>query len=98
MLPGASGALGGGSGAAAQINLARASVGPNVTGTVGGVDTYPPTTGGPGTVATAATSIARLAMTGMGIAWLVAAVLALLAAGAYLVRESYRRNHSVIAG
>ena len=102
VLPGASGVLGGsavgGSGPAAQINLARASVGPNVTGTVGGVDTYPPTTGDPGSIAAAATSIARLATTGMGIAALVAAVLALLAAGAYLVRESYRRNHSVIAG
>ena len=100
VLPGAGGLLGGGaaataaSGAAAQINLARASVGPNVTGTVGGVDTTPPTDGNPGTTAT---SIARLATTGMGIAALVAAVLALLAAGAYLVRESYRRNHSAMA-
>ncbi|HEY4226199.1 MAG TPA: choice-of-anchor G family protein [Pseudolysinimonas sp.] len=96
------GALGGGgtsrmaSGAAAQINLARASVGPNVTGTVGGVDTTPPPTDG--NPATTAASIARLATTGMGIAALVAAVLALLAAGAYLVRESYRRNHSAMAG
>jgi hypothetical protein len=102
VLPGASGILGGGgtsrmaSGAAAQINLARASVGPNVTGTVGGVDTTPP--GTDGNPVTTAASIARLATTGMGIAALVAAVLALLAAGAYLVRESYRRNHSVIAG
>jgi hypothetical protein len=101
VLPGAGGLLGGGaaasaaSGAAAQINLARASVGPNVTGTVGGVDTTPPPTdGNPGTTAA---SIARLATTGMGIAALVAAVLALLAAGAYLVRESYRRNHSAMA-
>lgn len=101
VLPGAGGLLGGGaaasaaSGAAAQINLARASVGPNVTGTVGGVDTTPPPTdGNPGTTAG---NIARLATTGMGIAALVAAVLALLAAGAYLVRESYRRNHSAMA-
>jgi hypothetical protein len=100
VLPGAGGLLGGGmaataaSGAVAQVNLARASVGPNVTGTVGGVDTNPPTDGNPGTTAT---SIARLATTGMGIAALVAAVLALLAAGAYLVRESYRRNHSAMA-
>ena len=101
VLPGAGGLLGGGAaataafGAAAQINLARASVGPNVTGTVGGVETTPPPTdGNPGTTAT---SIARLATTGMGIAALVAAVLALLAAGAYLVRESYRRNHSAMA-
>jgi hypothetical protein len=96
VLPGAGGLLGGGaaasaaSGAAAQINLARASVGPNVTGTVGGVETTPPPTdGNPGTTAG---NIARLATTGMGIAALVAAVLALLAAGAYLVREGYRRN------
>lgn len=86
---------------AAQINLARASVGPNVvTGEVGGVDTYPPTDGSPGTggnPGTTAVSIARLATTGMGIAVLVVVVLALLAAGAYLVRESYRRNHSAMA-
>jgi hypothetical protein len=101
VLPGAGGLLGGGaaasaaSGAAAQINLARASVGPNVTGTVGGVDTTPPPTdGNPGTTAG---NIARLATTGMGIAALVATVLALLAAGAYLVRESYRRNRSAMA-
>jgi hypothetical protein len=80
----------------AQINLARASVGPNVVpGEVGGVDTTPPPTdGNPGTTAG---NIARLATTGVGIAALVAAVLALLAAGAYLVRESYRRNHSAMA-
>ena len=79
----------------AQVNLARASVGPNVIpGDVGGVDTNPPTGGNPGTTAG---NIARLATTGMGIAALVAAVLALLAAGAYLVRESYRRNHSAMA-
>ncbi|MEP6843402.1 MAG: choice-of-anchor G family protein, partial [Pseudolysinimonas sp.] len=101
VLPGAGSLLGGkgaaaqaANGAVAQIDLARASVGPNVTGTVGGVDTYPPTDGNPGNPGdpgTTAASIARLATTGMGIAALVAAVLALLAAGAYLVRESYRR-------
>jgi hypothetical protein len=80
---------------AAQLNFARASVGPNVVpGDVGGVDTFPPTDGNP---VTTAGNIARLATTGMGIAALVAAVLALLAAGAYLVRESYRRNHSAMA-
>jgi len=107
-LPGISGLSGGtgigglataraaGSTGAAQINFARASVGPNVVpGDVGGVDTTPPPSdGNPGTTAG---NIARLATTGVGIAALVAAVLALLAAGAYLVRESYRRNHSAMA-
>ena len=109
-LPGISGLTGGtgigglstaraaGSSGAAQINFARASVGPNVVpGDVGGGDTNPPTDGG-GTPVTTTGNIARLATTGMGIAALVAAVLALLAAGAYLVRESYRRNHSAMAG
>jgi hypothetical protein len=109
-LPGISGITGGagvgslglaraaGSGAA-QVNFARASVGPNVVpGDVGGVDTTPPPTdGNPGNPGTTAGNIARLATTGVGIAALVAAVLALLAAGAYLVRESYRRNHSAMA-
>ena len=40
-------------------------------------------------------AVGALAMTGTSIALLVAMILALLAAGAYLVRESYRRNHSV---
>jgi hypothetical protein len=105
-LPGISGLAGGGilggvstaraaAPAAAQLNFARASVGPNVVpGDVGGVDTFPPTDGNP---VTTAGNIARLATTGVGIAALVAAVLALLAAGAYLVRESYRRNHSAMA-
>jgi hypothetical protein len=105
-LPGISGLAGGGilggvstaraaAPAAAQLNFARASVGPNVVpGEVGGVDTFPPTDGNP---VTTAGNIARLATTGVGIAALVAAVLALLAAGAYLVRESYRRNHSAMA-
>ena len=101
VLPGLTGGLGTAlraatGGSVAQINLARASVGPNVVpGEVGGVDTTPPPTdGNPGTTAG---NIARLATTGVGIAALVAAVLALLAAGAYLVRESYRRNHSAMA-
>jgi len=100
VLPGLTGghgtALRAAANSAAQINLARASVGPNVVaGDVGGVDTTPPPTdGNPGTTAG---NIARLATTGVGIAALVAAVLALLAAGAYLVRESYRRNHSAMA-
>lgn len=100
VLPGLTGGLGtalpaAGSGSVAQINLARASVGPNVvSGEVGDSTTPPPSDGNPGTTAG---NIARLATTGVGIAALVAAVLALLAAGAYLVRESYRRNHSAMA-
>jgi hypothetical protein len=58
----------------------------------------PGTSGNPGTsggllsspVSPAAFS--RLAFTGIGIGTLVAVILALLAAGAYLVREGYRRN------
>lgn len=83
----------------ATVNLAQATVGPNITTVV-----TPPTDGnpgGPGTSGnpgTTAASISRLATTGVGIAALVAAVLALLAAGAYLVRESYRRNHPAQIG
>lgn len=85
------------------LNLAQATVGPNVTSIiddpgctdpdgcdVGGETTTPPGGGGGG---------GSLAYTGIGIATLIAVILALLAAGAYLVRESYRRNHPVeIAG
>ncbi|MEQ1736033.1 MAG: choice-of-anchor G family protein, partial [Rhodoglobus sp.] len=82
----------------AQINLAAASVGPNVQTVedpcvvdcgVGG-ETVTPPFGAPG-------SGGLLAMTGVSIALLIAIVLALLAAGAYLVREGYRNRHSVIA-
>lgn len=82
----------------AQINLAAASVGPNVLNVedpcvvdcgVGG-ETVTPPFGAPG-------SGGLLAMTGVSIALLIAIVLALLAAGAYLVRESYRNRHSAIA-
>lgn len=84
----------------ARLNFARASVGPNVTQGDETGGTNPPTTtdgGGNGTgngggATGIASSISRLAITGAGIAGLVAAVLALLAAGAYLVRESYRKN------
>jgi hypothetical protein len=48
----------------------------------------PSTPGSPSTP----TALGNLAFTGVGIAGLVAAILALLAAGAYLVREGYRRN------
>lgn len=85
----------------ATIDLAQAIVGPNVTTIVdpectdpdgcdtGGVTVTPPGGGGgPGA--------GSLAYTGIGIATLIAVILALLAAGAYLVRESYRRNHPVV--
>jgi len=80
----------------ATLDLASATVGPGITsvadctdpdGCVGG--------GGPGTVPTGGGSAGALAYTGVGIATLVAAILALLAAGLYLVREGYRRNHQV---
>lgn len=82
------------------INLAQAVVGPNVTTIVdpectdpdgcdvGGETATPPGGGGGG---------GALAYTGIGIATLIAVILALLAAGAYLVRESYRRNNPVVA-
>lgn len=86
----------------ATIDLAQAIVGPNVTTIVdpectdpdgcdtGGVTVTPPGGGGGGAGA------GSLAYTGIGIATLIAVILALLAAGAYLVRESYRRNHPVV--
>jgi len=51
----------------------------------------PTTSGNPSTPTTTA-ALGDLAFTGTGIAGLVGAILALLAAGAYLVREGYRRN------
>jgi hypothetical protein len=86
----------------ATLDLAQAIVGPNVTTIVdpectdpdgcdtGGVTVTPPGGGGGGAGA------GSLAYTGIGIATLIAVILALLAAGAYLVRESYRRNHPVV--
>ena len=79
----------------ATLSLAQATVGPNITTIVDPDCTDPdgcddggtPTGGGGG---------GSLAYTGVGIATLIAVILALLAAGAYLVRESYRRNHSVV--
>jgi hypothetical protein len=76
----------------AQVDLAQASVGPNVIRVedpcvgdcgVGGETTTPPggVVGG-----------GLLAMTGVNIAMLILMVLALLAAGAYLVRDSYRHR------
>ena len=79
----------------AVINLAQASVGPNVTSVddpcivdcgVGGETTTPTASGG-----------GLLAMTGASIALLIAMILALLAAGAYLVREGYRNRHAAVS-
>jgi hypothetical protein len=98
-------ALPDGTNSLATVDLANATVGPNATTVVttppgnGGNPTSPgdPSSpgspsnpSGPGTTTTAADG--SLAFTGVGIAGLVAAILALLAAGAYLVREGYRRN------
>jgi hypothetical protein len=83
-------------GSGAVINLAQASVGPNVTNVedpcvvdcgVGGETTTPTGLGGGG----------LLALTGTGIALLICLVLALLAAGAYLVREGYRNRHAAVS-
>jgi hypothetical protein len=82
-------------GSVATVNLAQATVGPNVRTIVDDPEDPEdpnnppgtPTGGGPG---------GSLAYTGVGIATLIAVILALLAAGAYLVRESYRRNHPAV--
>ena len=94
-----------GSGGLTTLNIAAASVAPIVTESVqpggpGGSDD-PGTPGTPGNpdelgdnVATpSATGPDSLAFTGAGIATLAAMLLALLATGAYLMREGYRRNH-----
>lgn len=86
------------------LNVAAATVGPNVTRVVDPdcqVDcgpnppcvgaSCPPGGGDPG--GPTASGSGSLAMTGVGIATLIAVILALLAAGAYLAREGYRRNH-----
>jgi hypothetical protein len=89
----------------ATVNLAQATVGPNVTTVVNppsctGSTCDPatctiapcgPNTDPPGISPTAD----RLATTGISIAALVAAMLALLAAGAYLVREGYKRRRMI---
>lgn len=88
------------------INLASATVGPNVTtivdpGCTTNCGPNPPcvTNCGPNPPCltncgpTTTTSTGSLAYTGVGIATLIAVILALLAAGAYLAREGYRRNH-----
>ncbi|MCU1469521.1 MAG: choice-of-anchor family protein [Glaciihabitans sp.] len=97
------GVLPGGSatGGLARVNLAAATVGPNVTTVVApgspgdpGTPTSPGSLSAPGSPSNPITPAAfsNLAFTGVGIGMLVAAILALLAAGAYLVREGYRRN------
>ena len=93
-----------GSGSLATLNLAQASVGPRVAVVTGppteGNPTDPnnpgtPTTGdNPGNPSTpTASTSSRLAFTGVEIGIILAVILALLAAGAYLVREGYRRRH-----
>lgn len=89
-------------GSVSTINIAAATVGPNLVvddpGCVidcgpGDPDDpdNPDNPDNPGDPDTTATD--RLATTGVGIATLVAVILALLAAGAYLAREGYRKNH-----
>ncbi|MCU1414172.1 MAG: choice-of-anchor family protein [Microbacteriaceae bacterium] len=83
----------------ATINLAQATVGPNLPATVnppgGPTCTVNCGTGGnPGNPSTpTASTSSGLAFTGVGIATIIAVILALLAAGAYLAREGYRRKH-----
>jgi hypothetical protein len=83
----------------ATVNLAQATVGPNITSVVDPEDPDGPDTPGggtPGGGGSGAGGPSSLAYTGIGIATLIAVILALLAAGAYLVRESYRRHHPVV--
>jgi hypothetical protein len=97
-----------GGGSIATVNLAQASVGPNVTTVVpptcaNGICTPPTCTGicsgtNPPSTTPTASSVDRLATTGISIAALVAAMLALLAAGAYLVREGYKRKQLTPVG
>lgn len=90
------------SASAARVNMAQSRVGPNAA-----VVVPPDCTNGNCTPCTgsncspdpcftncgSSTASDRLAYTGVGIATLIAIILALLAAGAYLAREGYRRNH-----
>jgi hypothetical protein len=99
-------ALPDGTNSLATVDLANATVGPNATTVVPGTPTDPgtpsnptepgspsnPTDPGSPSSPIIPTSFGNLAFTGVGIAGLVSAILALLAAGAYLVREGYRRN------
>jgi hypothetical protein len=100
-----------GAGGLATVNVAAATVGPNVTTVVDpgcttdcgpgnpgdpGDPGNPGNPGNPGTGTTGSfhTAAGNLAYTGMGITTLIAVILALLAAGAFLAREGYRRRHS----
>ncbi len=96
-------ALPDGTNSAATVDLANSTVGPNATNVVitgPGTPSNPTDPGDPGSpsnpnspsVPVTPTAFGNLAFTGVGIAGLVSAILALLAAGAYLVREGYRRN------
>jgi hypothetical protein len=95
--------VGGGVGGSslATVNLAQATVGPNITTVV------PPTcTGSTCTPSTCVincgsnpphlipSAVSRLATTGLSIGALVAVMLALLAAGAFMVREGYKRRRA----
>lgn len=91
---------------AATVNLAAATVGPNVTRVIDpectvncnpGGDPDPCVTncgnGGTTPGSNGGDSRGGLAFTGLNIATLVMVILALLITGAYLAREGYRRNH-----
>ncbi len=100
-----------GEGGAATVNLAAATVGPNVTRVIdpgctvncgGGSDPDPDPCvsncgGGGGTPPAGSTPAGfggNLAMTGIAIGTLIMLVLGLLATGAILLTEGYRRNHA----
>jgi hypothetical protein len=94
-------------GGVATVNLAQASVGPNVTRVVAAGspsdpglpgDPEAPTLSGSGSNPSSVSApsvpavLGTMAFTGVSVELLVTIMLALLAAGAYLVREGYRRN------
>jgi len=96
-------ALPDGTNSPATVNLANSTVGPDATTIVPTGPTTPSNPTDPGSpsnptnpntpsVPVTPTAFGNLAFTGVGIAGLVSTILALLAAGAYLVREGYRRN------
>lgn len=97
---------GAGSGGLTTLNVAAGSVAPMVTADVPGGPGDPGDPDDPGdtgigddvidTGIPAATNSGNLAYTGVAIGVIVAALLALLAAGAWLVREGYRRNHPTL--
>ena len=84
----------------ATLNAGQGTVGPNAkrvvpppTCTTNCTPDPDPCTVNCGGGGNTPTALSHLAMTGVGIATLIAVILALLAAGAYLAREGYRRNH-----